>query len=252
MKRGHPRLPPIPVRSLVPNILTLLAMSAGLTAVRLAFLERWEHAVFAIILAGVLDGLDGRIARLLKGTSKFGAELDSLSDVIAFGVAPAMVGYLWSLHQVRGIGWVLALAFCVCCALRLARFNTVADDPDKPDWTVQYFIGAPAPIGAGIAVLPLILDFGLETDFFRIPAVSGAFMIASAFLMVSRVPTYSFKRIGVRRDYMLPVLIAVGLFAAMIASFFWITVAAAGLLYLGSILFAVRSFYKQAAAAADD
>jgi len=248
MRRGYPRLPPIPVRSLVPNVLTLLAMSAGLTAVRLAFLERWEHAVFAIILAGVLDGLDGRIARLLKGTSKFGAELDSLSDVIAFGVAPAMVGYLWSLHQVRGIGWVLALAFCVCCALRLARFNAVADDPDKPAWTVHYFIGAPAPIGAGIAVLPLILDFGLETDFFRTPAIAGAFMIASAFLMVSRVPTYSFKRIGVRRDYMLPVLIAVGLFAAMIASFFWITVAAAGLLYLGSILFAVRSFYKQAAA----
>ena len=157
--RRNRRLRDLPVNSLIPNILTVLALCAGMSAIRFAMQEKWELAVAAIIVAGILDGLDGRMARLLKGATKFGAELDSLSDFIAFGVAPALVIYLWSTEVLGGIGWIAGLAYSTCCALRLARFNTALDNPDQPAWTSYFFTGMAAPAGACIALLPIAVSF---------------------------------------------------------------------------------------------
>ena len=148
MRRRNRRLRELPVNSLIPNILTVLALCAGMSAIRFAMQDKWELAVAAIIVAGILDGLDGRMARLLKGATKFGAELDSLSDFIAFGVAPALVISLWSTEVLGGIGWIAGLAYSTCCALRLARFNTALDDPDRPAWASYFFTGMAAPAGA--------------------------------------------------------------------------------------------------------
>ncbi|MEX2009644.1 MAG: CDP-diacylglycerol--serine O-phosphatidyltransferase, partial [Dongiaceae bacterium] len=167
--RSRPRLRDQSFNRLIPNILTVLALCAGLTSIRFAFQERWEMAVFAIVIAGVLDGLDGRIARLLDGSSKFGAELDSLSDFLAFGVAPALLLYYFTMKSVVGIGWALALLFAVCCALRLARFNTKVDNADLPAWTGRFFTGVPAPAGAGLALLPVFATFEFGSGFFDHP-----------------------------------------------------------------------------------
>src|SRR5947199_3568746 len=142
------RFRPIPVRTLVPNVITLLALCAGLTAVRLAIEGKLEFALAAIVLAAVLDGIDGRIARLIRGTSRFGAELDSLADFVNFGVAPALILYFWGLHELKSAGWIAALTFAICAALRLARFNVMIEDPDRPAWAGNYFVGVPAPAGA--------------------------------------------------------------------------------------------------------
>src|SRR5437773_1185551 len=142
------RFRPIPVRTLVPNLITLLALCAGLTAIRLAFEQRFEWAVAAIVFAALLDGLDGRVARLLKGTSRFGAELDSLADFVNFGVAPALILYVWGLHQLGNLGWIAAMVFALSTGLRLARFNVMVDDPNKPAWAAKFFTGIPAPAGA--------------------------------------------------------------------------------------------------------
>lgn len=238
------RLKPLPLRSLAPNILTVLALCAGLTAIRFSLLERWELAVLAIVVAGILDGLDGRLARLLKGTTKFGAELDSLSDFVSFGVAPGILIYNWSLHQNSRVGWIVVLAFAVGCALRLARFNTALDDPDRPAYMSQFFTGVPAPGAAGLAILPMLLSFQGFEEFFRQPLVMGPHLLFVAFLMVSRIPTYAFKRIRVSREYVLPMLMAVGLLAAVVVSYPWLTMSVLGLAYLGSIPFSVRAFRR--------
>ena len=242
------RLRPLPLRSLAPNILTVLALCAGLTAIRFSLLERWELAVAAVVIAGILDGLDGRLARLLKGTSKFGAELDSLSDFVGFGVAPGVILYSWSLHQLGGVGWILVLAYAVSCALRLARFNTALDDPDRPVYMADFFTGVPAPCAAGLVLLPMMLSFqGFEANF-RLPAVIGPYLVLISFLMVSRIPTYAFKRIAVRRQYVLPVLMLVGLLAAFLLSYPWLALTALGVLYFASIPASVRSHRRLARA----
>ena len=233
--RPRPRLRDQSFNRLIPNILTVLALCAGLTSIRFAFQERWEMAVFAIVIAGVLDGLDGRIARLLDGSSKFGAELDSLSDFLAFGVAPALLLYYFTMKSVVGIGWALALLFAVCCALRLARFNTKVDNADLPAWTGRFFTGVPAPAGAGLALLPVFATFEFGSGFFDHPIVTGGAMVAVSLLMVSRVPTFSFKRIKVPHDYVLPTLLGVGLFAAFLVGLPWLTLMAVGVLYLASL-----------------
>ena len=159
------RFKQVPIRFLLPNFITLLALCSGLTAIRLGVEGRYEWAVVAIIVAIVLDAVDGRLARLLKGTSRFGAELDSLADFVNFGVAPAVLIYMWSLNGLRSIGWIAALGLAICCALRLARFNVAIDDPDKPAWMMNYFTGAPAPAGAGLALAPMYLGFlGIVPD----------------------------------------------------------------------------------------
>jgi len=250
LRRPHRRLRVLPVNSLLPNMLTVLALCAGMTSMRYALQERWEAAVLAIAVAGVLDGLDGRIARLLHGTSRFGAELDSLSDFLAFGVAPALLLYLWCGHELGGLGWVAALAYATCCALRLARFNVALDDPNKPAWAALFFTGVAAPCAAGLAILPVLLSFELGGAFWRRPEFVAIWLAVVAFLMVSRIPTFSLKRVRVRRDLVLPVLLVVGLGAALLVSYPWVVLPAIGLAYLVSIPFSVRSQRRYAAATA--
>src|SRR6478672_947039 len=182
------RFRPIPVRTLVPNLITLLALCAGLTAIRLAFEQRLEWAVAAVIFAALLDGIDGRVARMLKGTSRFGAELDSLADFVNFGVAPALILYFWDLHQLQSAGWIAAMVFAICAGLRLARFNVMIDDPDRPAWAGNFFTGMPAPAGAITVLLPIYVTFlGLPHLAFTAPLVLF-YTLAIAFLMVSRLP----------------------------------------------------------------
>src|SRR3712207_5233050 len=189
-----------PLIALVPNIFTVMSLCAGLTSIRYALDARWELAVGFIILAGILDGLDGRSARLLKIQSAFGAQLDSLADFLSFGVAPAMLVYLWSLSQVKALGWMLALLFATCCALRLARFNTELDEPDQPAWKADFFTGIPAPAAAGCVMVPIMLAFALDAAWPRAFALNAVFTVFIALMMVSRVPTYSIKRVRVRPE----------------------------------------------------
>lgn len=223
------------VRNLAPNIITTLALCAGMTAIRFALQDRFDLAVIAIILAGVLDGLDGTIARLLKATSRFGAELDSLSDVVAFGLAPAVVLYIWTLSDWGGMGWVIALAFAISCALRLARFNAMQNGGNDHKQMAGFFTGVPAPAGAGLAVLPMVLYFETGLAYFRDPVGVGLFTAVVAFLLVSTVATFSIKRFVIRRDYTVPALFVVALFAASLTVYGWIVLAACGLIYLLSI-----------------
>src|ERR1700676_4743788 len=188
----------IPVRTLVPNIITLLALCAGLTAIRMAFENRYVLALAAIVFAAFLDGIDGRLARFLKGTSRFGAELDSLADFVNFGVAPALTLYFWVLHEVKSPGWIAAMVFAIAAGLRPARFNVMVDDPNRPIWAGNFFTGIPAPAGAITVLLPVYVHFlGLPRLSFVAP-VTLVYTLAIAFLMVSRLPVYSGKRVGTR------------------------------------------------------
>ncbi|MCG8508042.1 MAG: CDP-diacylglycerol--serine O-phosphatidyltransferase [Rhodospirillales bacterium] len=236
---------------MIPNILTLLAMCAGLTAIRYGLLGEWEKAVFAIMVAAILDGLDGRIARILKGASKFGAELDSLSDFVSFGVSPAMLLYLWSLQGIGRFGWVLALLFAVCCVLRLARFNTLLDDPDQPAWTANFFTGVPAPMGAGLVLLPMMLWFETGSAFFRSPATVAIVLIGVSALLVSRIHTFSFKRFKVESRWVMPMMLAVGLYAALLINAPWATIAVTLIAYIGGIPFSVRAYRKMQSRSTD-
>lgn len=232
----------LPMRAFVPNAITVLALCFGLTGARFAIIGNWEKAVAAIIIAGVLDGIDGRVARLLKGASRFGAELDSLSDVIAFGVAPAIIIYQWALHDLGGIGWVVALAHAVCCALRLARFNAQLDVDNQPHKQAGFLTGVPSPVGAGLTLSPVFLDLWLETTFFSEPAVAGTIVAVTAFLMVSNLPTFSWKSVKLKRSMRLPVLLLVGLFAASLFTAPWGTLSLLSIGYAASIIFSVRSY----------
>src|SRR5947208_14840105 len=182
------RLSGLSINRMVPNVLTLLALCAGMTAIRFAMGGNFEGAVFAIIAAGIFDGLDGRMARLLKATSSFGAELDSLADFVSFGVAPATVSYLWTMSELHVLGWVIVLFFAVCCALRLARFNTEATT-EVPVYAAPFFSGAPAPAGAGLVMVPMFLSFEWGDGFFRSPYLSAVTITGIALLMVGEVPT---------------------------------------------------------------
>jgi CDP-diacylglycerol--serine O-phosphatidyltransferase len=245
-RRLRVRVRPIPGLSfnrMIPNILTLLALCAGMTAIRLALSESYKTAVIAIIVAGILDGVDGRIARLLKGTSEFGAELDSLSDFVSFGVAPALLLYVWTLHTFLSIGWVVALLFAVCCALRLARFNTQIG-ADLPPYAYNFFTGVPAPAAAGLAILPMLAQFESGWDGFRTPLLSALVLAAVAILMVSRVPTFSLKRAHVPREWALAFLLIIGGFAALATTEPWATLLIVDLVYIASIPWSIRAFMR--------
>jgi len=229
---------------MIPNILTMLALCAGLTALKFGLEEKWEAAVISIVVAAVLDALDGRVARLLRGTSKFGAELDSLSDFIAFGVAPALLLFLWTMKEAGPIGWVPVLLFSVCCALRLARFNTNMDGPEPPSWARNYFIGVPAPAGGGLVLLPLIISFQLDTEIVRIPALVGVIIIVVSCLLISRLPTYSFKKFRVPHRYILLTMLSIGILAALTVSTPWLTLTIMIILYIVTLLFSPHSFKK--------
>src|SRR5262252_9640686 len=252
----RPRFRLIPVRTLLPNLITLLALCAGLTAIRLAVEDKLEWAVAAIVFAALLDGIDGRVARMLKGTSRFGAELDSLADFVNFGVAPALMLYVWGLHELGNAGWIAAMVFAISTGLRLARFNVMADDPNKPAWAANFFVGVPAPAGAIIVLLPIYVYFlGMPRVVFVAP-VALVYTLTIAFLMVSRLPVFSGKRVGKRvaPEMVLPVFVAVVMFFALLISYPWIVLTIGTIAYLGSLPFGYLSYLehqrRDAAAAA--
>lgn len=241
------RLSGLPFNRLIPNILTLLALCAGLTSIRFGLSGEWENAVLAVMVAAILDGLDGRIARILKGASKFGAELDSLADFVSFGVVPALLLYLWSMDDLGRFGWILVLIYAVSCVLRLARFNTFLEDPDRPAWASNFFTGVPAPMGAALVLLPMMLSFQFGADFFRSPIVVTIFLIGVSALMVSRLPTFSFKRFKVPNHWVLPTMLIVGLYGAMLINAPWMTIAITLVLYGVSIPFGYRAYRRMEA-----
>ena len=234
----------IPFRAMIPNMITTLALCFGLTGVSLAIRGEWDKAIGAIVLAGVLDGLDGRIARLLRAQSKFGAELDSLSDNIAFGTAPALILFLWSLQTVPRFGWIAALALAVSCALRLARFNARLDSAEQPHKSAGFNTGVPAPAGAGLAFVPIYLWLITGNELFRRWEPVMAWTVFIAALMISSLPTYSWSSIRIRRDWRLFALAGVALFGAALIVAPWPTLLALAALYLLMIPVALASYAR--------
>ena len=242
------RFGPVPVRMLVPNLITLLALCAGLTAMRIAVEGRLHLALAAIVFAAALDGIDGRVARMLKGTSRFGAELDSLADFVNFGVAPALILYFWGLHDLKSAGWIAAMVFAICAGLRLARFNVMIDDPNKPAWAGNFFTGVPAPAGAITVLLPIYLSFlGVEHGIVFI-WFSFVYTLAIAFLMVSRLPVFSGKKMGQRvsPEAVLPIFVVTVLFFALLISYPWEVLSIGVVLYLASLPFGWMSYRNHA------
>jgi CDP-diacylglycerol--serine O-phosphatidyltransferase len=249
--RNRPRFKGPSFNRMIPNILTMLGLCAGLTAMRFALETRFGAAAVAIAVAACIDGLDGRLARLLKVTSRFGAEFDSLADFLCFGVAPAFVLYLWSLQAARGYGFMPCLMFAVCMALRLARFNANLDASPHPAYTYNFFTGVPAPAGAGVVLFPLFA--GLEAKSMgwewvlatvQSPAFCAVVLVGTALLLVSTLPVWSFKNFKVPTEYVLPTLLGVGLYAALLVADPWAALAAGGLIYVGMLPFSARSFRR--------
>jgi CDP-diacylglycerol--serine O-phosphatidyltransferase len=239
------------VRTLAPNVITLLALCAGLTAIRMAFENHYVLAVAAIVFAAILDGIDGRLARFLKGTSRFGAELDSLTDFVNFGVAPALILYFWGLHDLKSAGWIAAMAFAICAGLRLARFNVMSEDPDRPAWASNFFVGMPAPAGAITVLLPIYAAFLGVPRLQFLTVATLVYTLVIAWLMVSRLPVFSGKRVGTRvpPEMVGPLIILVVLFFAMLIAYPWLILTAGTLTYLASLPFGWLSYrgYEQRA-----
>ncbi len=245
-RQARRRFRRIPVRTLAPNVVTLLALCAGLTAIRMAFEDRYVLALAAIVFAAILDGIDGRLARFLKGTSRFGAELDSLSDFVNFGVAPALILYFWDLHTLKSAGWIAAMVFAICAALRLARFNVMIDDPDRPAWTANFFVGMPAPAGAITVLLPIYAVFlGVPRSGF-LTWLTLFYTLGVAWLMVSRLPVFSGKRVGTRvpPEMVGPLIVVVVLSIAFLIAYPWILLTAGTLAYLASLPFGWLSYRR--------
>lgn len=239
----------LPLRALLPNAVTMLALCAGATGVRFAISGHFQMAAASIVIAAVLDGLDGRIARLLKGTSRFGAELDSLADVTAFGLAPALILYLWTLETLGRAGWVIALLYAVCCALRLARFNASIDDEALPKKQLGFTTGVPAPAGAGLALSPLFFSLGTQglwPDDPQLRALTTAVVVTLAGLaMVSPLAGWGWQSVRVPRRARLFVLLGVGLFAALLSQLPWLTLFALAFAYAASFPFATIAYRKR-------
>jgi CDP-diacylglycerol---serine O-phosphatidyltransferase len=238
-RRRRVRLSAQPLRNLIPNMITIMALCAGMTGVRYGLDGRFELAVALIIAAAVLDGLDGRSARMLNSTSKIGAELDSLADFLSFGVAPALLVYLWTLSYLRGPGWGVGMLFATCCALRLARFNSEIDLPDRPRWTYFFFTGIPAPAAAGLALTPMMLSFVAGDAWARSWPLNAAVLVFVAVMMVSRVPTFSLKRVRVQPDMVLPTLLIASVVIAGLVVEPWLTLSLIAIVYVLSIPFSV-------------
>ncbi len=228
----------LPLARLIPNMLTLMALCSGLTAVRFALAEQWDKAVLAIVAAAIFDVLDGRVARMMGLASRFGAELDSLADLVAFGVAPALTIYFWALQDIGRFGWLVVLAYTVCMALRLARFNTMLEDQTAPAWTKSFFNGVPAPSGAGLALIPLIvfLQWGESA---HVPSVFVAvWLLVVGGLLISRLPTLSLKGRRISSLWVAPFMVGMGLFFAALITNTWLTMTVSGGLYLASLPYA--------------
>ncbi len=234
----------LPLRAIAPNAVTAMALCSGLTGIRFAIAGDWERAVLMVLLAGVLDGIDGRIARLVRGESRFGAELDSLSDAISFGVSPALIVYLWSLMGIPRIGWLAALIYAVFCALRLARFNANIDVSEQPHKSAGFLTGVPAPAGAGLAMLPMYLWFWTEEAAFRSPWLVAPWVAFTAFLMVSSLATFSWSSLRLRRRVRFEALAVVVIFAAAMVSAPWQTLSVICLGYLATIPFSIAAYTR--------
>lgn len=242
-----PRLREIPLRMLIPNLITLLAIGAGVTGVRLAFEGRFKTAVAMVLLAAFLDGIDGRAARALKATSKFGAQMDSLADIVNFGVAPALVIYAWVLDQAGTFGWIAALLYIIACGLRLARFNVLNDDDRRPAWQTDFFVGVPAPAGALLLLLPAYVGFLGYPRTELAGWLSALYTLAIAFLLVSRLPVYSGKGAGsfIRRDAAMPLMLGVVAYVAFLVSFPWQTLSATAVAYILSLPWGARLYARR-------
>ncbi|TCR93059.1 CDP-diacylglycerol--serine O-phosphatidyltransferase [Rhizobium sp. BK376] len=241
-----PRLREIPLRLMVPNLITVLAICAGLTGIRLAFENRFELAVTMVLVAAFLDGVDGRVARLMKASSKFGAQMDSLADIVNFGVAPALVVYVFVLDQAHTIGWIAALIYAIAAGLRLARFNVMAERENKASWQSEYFVGVPAPAGAMLVLLPVYVGFlGFEqTTAFALG--SAAYTVIIAFLLVSRLPVWSGKSGSrIRRDFVLPMMLGVVVYVALLMSYTWQVMVVTVVCYLLSLPYGARLWQKK-------
>lgn len=247
-RRGRPlfRHRKIPVRMLVPNLFTLLSLCAGLTAIRMAVELRYEMAIALVVIAALLDGVDGRLARALRAQSKFGAELDSLADFVNFGVAPAVIVFIWGLGSLRGLGWIAVLVFALAMGLRLARFNAMID-VEKPKWQSNYFTGMPAPAGAITVLLPLFLEGLGLFDVRSWPVLIAFYTLAMAALLVSTIPTFSGKLLGERisREFVLPVLVGVGALVALLVTYPYGTLTLLTLIYLGLIPVSYRRYEQK-------
>jgi CDP-diacylglycerol---serine O-phosphatidyltransferase len=230
-----------PISRLLPNMVTISGLCCGLTAIRFAMLGRFEIAVGLIIAAAIIDGMDGRIARMLGATSSFGAQLDSLSDFVCFGVAPALVMYLWQLQDIKGLGWAVVLFFSVCAALRLARFNTGLYDDSKPPWEAQFFTGVPSPAGGILCLLPLIIS--LEMENITIPTgLSALYVLLIGGLMASRIPTFAGKNIRIKHEYIPHFMIACSFLLVLFTIEPWLFIPAISLCYLATIPLSVRKY----------
>jgi CDP-diacylglycerol--serine O-phosphatidyltransferase len=244
--QGGPRIREIPLRLMFPNLVTVLAICAGLSGIRFGFEGRFETATVMVLLAAFLDGIDGRLARLLKATSKFGAQMDSLADIVNFGVAPALVLYAYLLDRAGSPGWIAALLFAIACGMRLARFNVLDEQKDRPAWQNEYFVGVPAPAGAMLVMLPLYLSFlGLQPTR-PIAFAATAFTVLVAFLLVSRLPVYSGKSLNIPGDRVLLVILAVALYILLLVSYPWYTLTASVVAYLIFLPFSVLAYSRRA------
>lgn len=233
-----------PVSRLFPNMITIAGMCCGLSAIRFAMLGRWEMAVGFILAAALIDGMDGRVARLLGATSTFGAQLDSLSDFVCFGVAPALVLHTWQLHNIRGIGWAVVLFFIVCTALRLARFNTGLINENQQPWEKQFFVGVPSPAGGILCLLPLIISLQADLQFTLPPAIIAIHVLVIGTLMASRIPTFAGKNIRIKHEYILPFMIVSSLLLVLFIIEPWLFVVVISAIYLISIIFSVTTWRK--------
>lgn len=240
-----PRVPRgLPLRAIAPNVVTALALCFGLSGIRFAISQDWQAAVAMVMVAAILDGLDGTIARLMRGESRFGAELDSLSDAISFGVSPALIVYLWSLRDLPRLGWISALIFAVFCALRLARFNAAIDTDDQPHKSAGYLTGIPAPAAAGLVFLPLYLWFLTDAPMFQLPWVVAGWTLFIALLMVSSIATYSWKSLRLRRSIRFEALAVFVAIAAGLASAPWHVLIGLSIVYLVTLPFSMRSYSR--------
>jgi CDP-diacylglycerol--serine O-phosphatidyltransferase len=257
MEAKRPRK--FPLHKMIPNMITLAAMAAGMTSIKLSIVGKWEHAVIAIVAAAFMDAFDGAAARLLKAQSKLGAELDSFSDFICFGVAPALVVYQWSLHEIPRWGWPIALIFAMAVALRLARFNIATDEKDPNDPLSKYFTGVPSPLGAGLAILPMIVSFQLSDDpaskwdaigrsQIGNPHLIGLWLLIVAAMMVSNMPTFSTKQVKVSEKMKVPVLAFAGILIVCLINEPWPTLTLMGVVYLTALPFGLWHYNKKAEA----
>ena len=237
----------ISIRFVLPNVITILAICAGVSSIRLAFEHRFETAILMVLLAAVLDGVDGRLARLMGGGSSFGAQMDSLADVVNFGVAPALIVYSFLLNQAHQVGWIAALVYCIACCLRLARFNVMIDNKHIPRWQREYFVGVPAPAGALLVLLPIYLGcLGLEPGA-GWALVFSLYTVVIAFLLISRLPVWNGKTVGqqLRRDVVIPGMLVVVIYVGFLATYTWQVLLVTAIGYMVFLPFSLMAYQKR-------